>query len=83
MLPEEEKSGMYYGLKVKYSSLLTKEDHATTGNHAQIKIKKSYLNDASKSIDGNPVFTPWIRATIHVESETDVENIVKFTNQIK
>lgn len=118
VLPEEEKSGMYYGRKViyvmpklvtsnsehyyditlkilvnnyttskyengKYSSLLTKEDHATTGRHAQIKIKKSYLNDASKSIDGNPVFTPWIRATIHVDSETDVENIVKFTNQIK
>lgn len=121
VLPEEEKSGMYYGRKViyvmpklvtpssvdedyyyditlkilvnnyttskyengKYSSLLTKEDHATTGHHAQIKIKKSYLNDASKSIDGNPVFTPWIRATIHVDSETDVENIVKFTNQIK
>ena len=118
VLPEEEKSGMYYGRKViyvmpklvppssgdvdyyyditlkilvnnyttsekkedgSYSSLLTDEDHATTGHHAQIKIKKSDLNDASKSIDGNPIFTPWIRATIHVDSETDVENIVKFT----
>lgn len=115
-LPEEEKSGMYYGRKViyvmpklssgdyyditlkilvnnyttsekkddgSYSSLLTEEDHATTGHHAQIKIKKSDLNDASKSIDGNPIFTPWIRATIHVKSETDVENIVKFTNPVQ
>ena len=118
VLPEEEKSGMYYGRKViyvmpklvtsnsehyyditlkilvnnyttskknengKYSSLLTKEDHATTGHHAQIKIKKSYLN-ATNSTDGSPVFTPWIRATIHVDSKTDVEKIVKFTNQIK
>lgn len=122
VLPEEEKSGMYYGRKViyvmpklvtpssvdedyyyditlkilvnnyttskknengKYSSLLTKADHATTGHHAQIKIKKSALNGAPKGSDGYPVFTPWIRATIHVDSETDVENIVKFTNQIK
>ena len=118
VLPETEKSGMYYGRKViyvmpklvtsnseyyyditlkilvnnyttskyengKYSSLLTKEDHATTGHHAQIKIKKSYLNDASKSIDGYPIFTPWIRATIHVNSETDVENIVRFTNPVQ
>ena len=115
-LPEEEKSGMYYGRKViyvmpkfvesdsgdyyditlkilvnnyttsekkedgSYSSLLTEEDHATTGHHAQIKIMKSRLDDASKSTDGNPIFTPWIRATIHVNSETDVENIVKFTD---
>ena len=64
----------------KYYSLLTKEDHATTGHHAQIKILKTYLDDASKSTDGNPIFTPWIRATIHVNSETDVENIVKFTD---
>ena len=120
VLPEEEKSGMYYGRKViyvmpklvtpssvdedyyyditlkilvnnyttskyengKYSSLLTAEDHATTGHHAQIKINKADLN-ATNSTDGSPVFTPWIRATIHVDSETDVENIVKFTNQIK
>lgn len=113
VLPETEKSGMYYGRKViyvmpklssgdyyditlkilvnnyttsekkedgLYYSLLTEEDHATTGHHAQIKIKKSDLNDASKSIDGYPIFTPWIRATIHVNSETDVENIVKFTD---
>ena len=119
VLPEAEKSGMYYGRKViyvmpklvppssgdvdyyyditlkilvnnyttskknedgSYSSLLTAEDHATTGHYAQIKINKADLNDASKSIDGNPIFTPWIRATIHVNSETDVENIVKFTD---
>lgn len=116
VLPETEKSGMYYGRKViyvmpklvtlssgdyyyditlkilvnnyttsekkedgSYSSLLTDEDHATTGHHARIKIKKSDLNGAPKGIDGNPIFTPWIRATIHVDSETDVENIVKFT----
>ena len=87
-------SGDYYDITLKilvnnyttskyedgsYSSLLTDEDHATTGHHAPIKIKKSDLNDASKSTDGNPIFTPWIRATIHVDSETDVENIVKFT----
>ena len=118
VLPETEKSGMYYGRKViyvmpklvtsssggyyditlkilvnnyttskyedgTYTSLLTKEDHATTGHHAQIKIMKSRLDDASKSTDGNPIFTPWIRATIHVNSETDVENIVKFTNPVQ
>lgn len=116
VLPETEKSGMYYGRKViyvmpklvtsssggyyditlkilvnnyttskkdedgKYYSLLTKEDHATTGHHAQIKILKTYLDDASKSTDGNPIFTPWIRATIHVNTVKDVENIVKFTD---
>lgn len=115
VLPEEEKSGMYYGRKViyvmpklvtlssgdyyyditlkilvnnyttskyedgSYSSLLTEEDHATTGHHARIKIKKSDLNGAPKGSDDYPIFTPWIRATIHVDSETDVENIVKFT----
>ena len=118
VLPEEEKSGMYYGRKViyvmpklvppssgdvdyyyditlkilvnnyttskknedgTYTSLLTAEDHATTGHHAQIKIKKSDLNGAPKGSDDYPIFTPWIRATIHVDSETDVENIVKFT----
>lgn len=117
VLPETEKSGMYYGRKViyvmpklvppssgdvdyyyditlkilvnnyttskyedgSYSSLLTEEDHATTGHHARIKIKKSDLNGAPKDTDGYPIFTPWIRATIHVDSETDVENIVKFT----
>ena len=118
VLPEEEKSGMYYGRKViyvmpklvtsssedyyditlkilvnnyttskyedgSYSSLLTAEDHATTGHHAQIKIKKSDLNDASKSTDGNPIFTPWIRATIHVNTVKDVENIVKFTDPVQ
>ena len=121
VLPEAEKSGMYYGRKViyvmpklvlpssvdedyyyditlkilvnnyttskyedgLYSSLLTEEDHATTGHHAQIKIMKSRLDDASKSTDGNPIFTPWIRATIHVDSETDVENIVKFTDPVQ
>ena len=115
VLPETEKSGMYYGRKViyvmpklvtsssedyyditlkilvnnyttskyedgLYSSLLTEEDHATTGHHAQIKIMKSRLDDASKSTDGNPIFTPWIRATIHVNTVEDVENIVKFTD---
>lgn len=67
----------------KYYSLLTKEDHATTGHHAQIKILKTYLDDASKSTDGNPIFTPWIRATIHVNTVKDVENIVKFTNPVQ
>ncbi|MCI6339003.1 MAG: hypothetical protein MR802_13995 [Prevotella sp.] len=117
-LPEEEKSGMYYGRKViyvmpklvssssgdyyditlkilvnnyttskknednSYSSLLTAEDHATTGHHAQIKIKKSDLNDAPKDIEGYPIFTPWIRATIHVNTVEDVENIVKFTDPV-
>ena len=116
VLPEEEKSGMYYGRKViyvmpklvtsssggyyditlkilvnnyttskknengSYSSLLTEEDHATTGHHARIKIKKSDLNGAPKGSDGYPIFTPWIRATIHVNTVQDVENIVKFTD---
>lgn len=115
VLPEAEKSGMYYGRKViyvmpklvtlssgdyyyditlkilvnnyttskyedgSYSSLLTEEDHATTGHHAQIRIKKSDLNGAPKGSDGYPIFTPWIRATIHVNTVKDVENIVKFT----
>ena len=119
VLPEEEKSGMYYGRKAiyvmpklvksdsgdyydiplkilvnnyttskknengTYTSLLKKEDHATTGYHAQIKIMKSRLDDASKSTDGNPIFTPWIRATIHVNTVKDVENIVKFTNPVQ
>ena len=120
VLPETEKSGMYYGRKViyvmpklvtlssgdyyyditlkilvnnyttskknedgTYTSLLTAEDHATTGHHAQIKIKKSYLNDAPKDIEGYPIFTPWIRATIHVNTVKDVENIVKFTNPVQ
>ena len=122
VLPEEEKSGMYYGRKViyvmpklvppssgdvdyyydiplkilvnnyttskknengTYTSLLTAEDHATTGHHAQIKIMKSALNKVPKDIEGYPIFTPWIRATIHVNSETDVENIVKFTNPVQ
>ena len=116
VLPETEKSGMYYGRKViyvmpklvtsssggyyditlkilvnnyttskknengTYTSLLTAEDHATTGHHAQIKIKKSYLNDAPKDIEDYPIFTPWIRATIHVNTVEDVENLVKFTD---
>ena len=63
----------------KYYSLLTKEDHATTGHHAQIKINKADLN-ATNSTDGSPVFTPWIRAMLHVKNETDVGNIVKFTS---
>lgn len=120
VLPETEKSGMYYGRKViyvmpklvtpssgdyyyditlkilvnnyttsekkedgSYSSLLTEEDHATTGHHAQIKITESALKDAPKGTDGYPIFTPWIRATIHVNSETDVENIVRFTNPVQ
>ena len=122
VLPETEKSGMYYGRKViyvmpklvppssgdvdyyyditlkilvnnyttskknednSYSSLLTAEDHATTGHHAQIKIKKSALNNAPKGPDGYPIFTPWIRATIHVNTVKDVENIVKFTDPNK
>lgn len=122
VLPEEEKSGMYYGRKViyvmpklvppssgdvdyyydiplkilvnnyttskknedgTYTSLLTAEDHATTGHHAQIKIKKSDLNGAPKGSDGYPIFTPWIRATIHVNTVKDVENIVKFTDPNK
>lgn len=116
VLPEEEKSGMYYGRKViyvmpkfvtsntegyyyditlkilvnnyttskyeneSYSSLLTEEDHATTGHHARIRITKSDLKDAPKDTDDYPIFTPWIRAKIHVDTLEDVENIVKFTD---
>lgn len=116
-LPEEEKSGMYYGRKViyvmpklvtlssgdyyyditlkilvnnyttskknedgTYTPLLTAEDHATTGHHAQITITESALNNAPKDTDGYPIFTPWIRAKIHVDTVDDVENIVKFTD---
>ena len=121
VLPEEEKSGMYYGRKViyvmpklvppssgdvdyyyditlkilvnnyttskyedgSYSSLLTQEDHATTGHHAQIRIHKSHLNGSPKGSVGYPIFTPCIRATIHVNTVKDVENIVKFTDPNK
>ena len=120
VLPETEKSGMYYGRKViyvmpklvtlssgdyyyditlkilvnnyttskknedgTYTSLLTAEDHATTGHHARIKITKTDLEDVPKDIEGYPIFTPWIRATIHVNTVKDVENIVKFTNPVQ
>ena len=63
-----------------YSSLLTEEDHATTGHHARIRITKSDLKDAPKDTDDYPIFTPWIRAKIHVDTLEDVENIVKFTD---
>ena len=66
-----------------YTSLLTAEDHATTGHHAQIKIMKSALNKVPKDIEGYPIFTPWIRATIHVNTVEDVENIVKFTDPVQ
>ena len=45
--------------------------------------KKSDLNGAPKGSDGYPIFTPWIRATIHVNTVKDVENIVKFTDPNK
>ena len=95
----ESDSGDYYDITLKilvnnyttskknedgtYTSLLTAEDHATTAHHAQIKIMKSALNKVPKDIEGYPIFTPWIRATIHVNSETDVENIVKFTDPVQ
>ena len=117
VLPDSEKSGMYYGRKViyvipqrypsgdyyitlkmlvnnyttssktvdesgivTYKSLLTADAHATTGHHAYIKIANSDIAASSKDSSGNPIFTPWIRATIHVKSVADVENIVKFTS---
>ena len=61
-----------------YTPLITGQDHATTGHHAHIKIAQTALN-VSNSLDSKPVFTPWIRAMLHVKSKTDVENIVKFT----
>lgn len=119
VLPDADKSGMYYGRSViylipqryasgdyyitlkmmvnnyttssktvsesgtvTYSSLLTGEDHATTGHHAYIKIANKDIASANKDADGNPIYTPWIRATLHVQSVTDVENLVKFTNPI-
>ena len=117
VLPDAEKSGMYYGRKViyvipqrypsgdyyitlkmlvnnyttssktvdesgivTYKSLLTDEDHATTGRHTYIKIANSAIADSNKDNSGNPIFTPWIRASLHVNSEEDVGNIVKFTS---
>ena len=59
-----------------YTSLLTAEDHAAAGYHTHIKILKSEVK-ATGSTDGNPVFTPWLRARLHVKSVTDVTNIVK------
>lgn len=117
VLPDAEKSGMYYGRKViyvipqryssgnyyitlkimannyttssmsvdesgkvTYSSLLTDEDHATTGHHAYIKIANSEIASSNKDSGGNPIFTPWIRASLHVKSVSDVENLVKFND---
>ena len=119
VLPDAEKSGIYYGRKViyvipqrypkgdyyitlkimvnnyttssmsvdesgkvTYSSLLTDEDHATTGHHAYIKIASSDIVDSNKDSSGKPIFTPWIRASLHVKSVKDVGNLVKFTSQI-
>lgn len=119
VLPDAEKSGIYYGRKViyvipqrypkgdyyitlkimvnnyttssmsvdesgkvTYSSLLTGEDHATTGHHAYIKIASSDIVDSNKDSSGKPIFTPWIRASLHVKSVKDVGNLVKFTSQI-
>ena len=64
--------------KVTYSSLLTDEDHATTGHHAYIKIASSDIDASNKDSSGNPIFTPWIRASLHVKSVKDVEYLVKF-----
>ena len=117
VLPDAEKSGMYYGRKVIYvipqrypsgdyyiplkimvnnyttssktvdesnnviyKSLLTEQDHATTGHHAYIKIASSAIAASNKDNSRNPIFTPWIRASLHVKSVSDVENLVKFTN---
>lgn len=62
-----------------YTSLLTGEDHASTGYHIHMKILKSSVK-ATGSTDGNPVFATWLRARLHVKSETDVGNLVKFTD---
>ena len=115
VLPDAEKSGIYYGRKViyvipqryssgdyyinlkmlvnnyttssmsvdasgkvTYSSLLTAEAHATTGHHAYIKIASSDIDASNKDSSGNPIFTPWIRASLHVKSVKDVEYLVKF-----
>lgn len=115
VLPDAEKSGIYYGRKViyvipqrypkgdyyitlkimvnnyttssmsvdasgkvTYNSLLTEQDHATTGHHAYIKITSSAIAASNKDNRGNPIFTPWIRASLHVKSVKDVENLVKF-----
>ena len=115
VLPDAEKSGIYYGRKViyvipqryssgdyyinlkmlvnnyttssmsvdasgkvTYSSLLTAEAHATTGHHAYIKIASSDIDASNKDSSGNPIFTPSIRASLHVKSVKDVEYLVKF-----
>lgn len=63
-----------------YTSLLTTEDHATAGYHTYIRIKDEDMAVSDKDSDGNPIYTPWIRATLHVKSTTDVGNIVKFND---
>lgn len=61
-----------------YTSLLTGQNHATTGYHTYIRISDDDMKD--KDTNGKPIYTPWIRATLHVKSATDVGNIVKFND---
>lgn len=59
-----------------YKVLLRQEDHATAGHHAYIRIKDEDLATA----DGSPVFTPWVRAFIHVTKD-NVGKLVKFNKE--
>lgn len=61
-----------------YRSLLTQSDHATTGHHAYIKISSTEIECDD---EGNPIFAPWVRATIHVTAD-NAQSLVTFRNAV-
>lgn len=62
-----------------YRSLLTQNDHATAGHHAYIKISHTDIKDKDDS--SNPIFAPWVRATIHVTAD-NAQSLVTFSNAV-
>ena len=61
-----------------YRSLLTESDHATAGHHAYIKISSTEIECDD---EGNPIFAPWVRATIHVTAD-NAQSLVTFRNAV-
>ena len=61
-----------------YRSLLTQNDHATTGHHAYIIISSTKIECDD---EGNPIYAPWVRATIHVTAG-NAQSLVTFSNAV-
>lgn len=59
-----------------YALLLTEGDHATVGHHAHIRISDEDLPQE----DGSPVYTPWLRAFVHVTKD-NVGNLLRFNEE--